>query len=81
MRDVTKGVEKYELNICNIMNQIAMLEKKVEKRDFIATFSKKNPDKIVEAIIKLQNARMELSEAMRCILDSGESKKRKGRVK
>jgi hypothetical protein len=72
MADPTYFIEQYELKICSAIRQIMEVEKMIEQKKKIKTYSKKNPEKIVDAVIKLQNARFELENAMKCLLDAGD---------
>lgn len=72
MRKTSAVIEKYELRICSIINQITELEKMIESRKGIKRFSKDHPDKIINAVLKLQNAKAELYEAISLLLESGE---------
>lgn len=64
-------IEKYELKICSIINQITELEKMVESKKGVKKFSKINPDKLINAVLKLQKAKAELYQAIRLLLESG----------
>ncbi len=57
-------LEKYALKICSIMKQAREMEIIIEQRKGIREYSTPNPDKIIiETILKLQNARIELGKA------------------
>jgi len=53
------------------MNAISEIAKDIENRKDIRTFAKKNPDKTLDVVLKLQNARIELYEAIRLLLETG----------
>jgi hypothetical protein len=62
-------IEKYALKICSIMNEVRAMERIIEQRKGIWTYSAPNPDKIIiETILKLQNARIELGKAYECLV-------------
>ncbi|PIU40787.1 MAG: hypothetical protein COS99_08695 [Candidatus Omnitrophica bacterium CG07_land_8_20_14_0_80_42_15] len=65
----TVTVEKYALKIFSIANQITEVEKLIEDRKGIRAYSAANTDKIiVDTILKLQNAKIELQAALDCFL-------------
>ena len=65
----TSTVEKYTLKIFSIVNQITEVEKLIESRKGIRVYSVTNTDKIiVDTILKLQNAKIELQAALDCFL-------------
>lgn len=62
-------IEKYALKICSIMSEVREMERIIEQRKGIWTYSAPNPDKIIiETILKLQNARIELEKAYECLV-------------
>lgn len=62
-------IEKYALQIYSIVNQITQLEKIIENQKGIFSYSKGNKDKVIlDTILKLQNAKIELHNAMECLL-------------
>ena len=68
-------VEKYVLKMCSISNQIEELEKIIEDRKGIWTYSLRDPERVVlDTVLKLQNARMALREAMDKLLLPTEKK-------
>ena len=64
-------IERYELRIGRILNEIHELEKLIENQDGIRTFCKSNPDKVLGAVLKLQNAQINLHEAIDLLLQAG----------
>ena len=68
-------IEKYVLKMCSISNQIEELEKIIEDRKGIWTYSSCDPERVVlDTVLKLQNARMALREAMDKLLLPTEKK-------
>ena len=68
-RMMSSTVEKYALKICSIMSQVRELERTIEERKGIRSYSAPNSDKIIiETILKLQNARIELDKAYNCLV-------------
>jgi hypothetical protein len=66
---MTPTIEKYAFKICSIMNEVRELERIIEQRKGIGSYSAPNSDKvIVETILKLQNARIELEKAYSCLV-------------
>jgi hypothetical protein len=66
---MTPTLEKYALQICSIMNQVRELERTIEERKGIRGYSSPNPDKIIiDTVLKLQNARIELDKAYCCLV-------------
>ena len=66
---VTPTVEKYTLKIFSILNQITEVEKLIESKKGIQVYSAANTDKIIiNTILKLQNAKIELQAALDCFL-------------
>lgn len=71
MAIMTHTVEKYTLKICSIINQITAVEKLIEQRKKIRAYSLSDPDKIIiDTVLKLQNAKIELQKALDCLLSS-----------
>jgi hypothetical protein len=63
-KTMTPTIEKYALKICSIINEVREMERIIEQRKGIWAYSSPNPDKIIiETILKLQNARIELGKA------------------
>ena len=62
-------LEKYALKICSIMKDVREMERIIEQRKGIREYSSPNSDKIIiETILKLQNARIELDKAYQCLV-------------
>jgi len=69
MPDMTPTIEKYALRIYNIYNQIAEIEKLIEQRRKIRAYSSGNTEQIIiDTVLKLQNAKIELQSAIDCLL-------------
>ncbi|MCX5679793.1 MAG: hypothetical protein NTZ95_03960 [Candidatus Omnitrophica bacterium] len=69
MADMTPTIEKYTLKIYSIFNQITELEKLIGKREKIRGYSSGDADKIIiGTVLKLQNAKIELKNALDCLL-------------
>lgn len=51
MSNISFTIQQYELKICSAINKIMEIEKMVEQKQGIRTYSKKNPEKIVEAVL------------------------------
>ena len=71
----TRTIEKYELRITSVIKEIQEIQRTLERRGGIKSFSEKNPEKIGEAIAKLTEARNILYDAIGLLLDSGNTKK------
>lgn len=68
-KTMTPTIEKYALKICSIMNEVRELERIIEQKKGILTYSAPNSDKIIiETVLKLQNARFELEKAYECLV-------------
>ena len=77
---MTPTIEKYVLKMCSISNQIEELEKIIEDRKGIGTYSSRDPERVVlDTVLKLQNARMALQEAMDKLLLPTEKKAQKNK--
>jgi hypothetical protein len=67
--DMTPAAERYALKIYSIMNKITEVETLIERRKLIKGYSKSDPEKIIiDTILKLQNAKIELHNAVDCLL-------------
>jgi len=74
---MTPTIEKYVLKIHSIYNQITAIEKLIESRKGIGAYSAYNPDKIIlDTVLKLQNAKIELQYAIDCLLKASDKPKR-----
>jgi len=71
MINTTPVIEKYELKICAVINQITAIEKLIGSQKGIKRFTQKNVDRFIDAMLRLKNAKKELHAAMKCLLDSG----------
>ncbi len=74
MTNTTPTIEKYELEICAIINKITNIEKTIENKKKIGHFAKRNPERIMDAVLKLQNAKIELHNAIEMLLEAGNKK-------
>lgn len=71
MPTMTPTVEKYTLKICSIINQITEIERLIENREKIWAYSSGDTEKIIiDTVLKLQNAKIELKSAIDCLLTS-----------
>jgi len=70
----TRTIEKYELKISSVIKNIQEIQRTIEGRDGIKSFSEKNPEKIKEAVAKLMEARNILYDAIGLLLASGNTK-------
>jgi hypothetical protein len=69
MRDMTPTIEKYSLKIYSIFNQITEIEKLIESKKGIGKYSSGNTEQIIiDTVLKLQNAKIELQNAIDCLL-------------
>lgn len=73
--NTTGRIEKYELRISALIREIQEIQKLIQKRVGISSFSRSHPEKIDEAVLKMTEAQKILYDSIGLLLDSGNAKK------
>ena len=73
--NTTGRIEKYELKISSLIREIQKIQRLIQGRVGITSFSRRHPEKIGEAAAKMTEAQKLLYDAIGLLLDSGHSKK------
>ena len=73
--NTTGRVEKYEIRISSVIREIQEIQKLLQARSGISQFSRRYPEKIEEAVLKMTEAQKLLYDAIGLMLNSGNAKK------
>ena len=73
--NTTGRIEKYELRIFAVIREIQEIQKLLKTRSGISQFSRRYPEKIDEAVLKMTEAQKLLYDSIGLLLNSGNAKK------
>ena len=65
-----KTIEKYEIKVCFILRKIDEVQQLIKSRKNMKRISEKNNEKILDAVQRFENAKKELYEGVKNLLDA-----------
>lgn len=71
MTNVCPAIEKYQIKLLRIIQEISGVQSDIVAKKGIASFSKKNPAKINETIKKLYDAKLLIQDAIKNLIEAG----------